>query len=91
MHARRDRRQNLLPESTERYIWRATRRIVEELHAKREAARARQGPGRRPSGRRGARPGSLHVLAVPVRDEADELGLLMLEHLVDPSPLDASS
>ena len=77
-HARRDRRQSLLPESAERYIWRATREILEELHVKREAARADAAEPPRPSR-------TVHVLGVPVRDEADAMGLLMLEHLLDPA------
>ena len=87
MHARRDRRQDLLPESTQLSIWRATRQIIEELQAGRQATRGRaDGPdgAERPSG-----PEQLtrkrHVLAVPVRDEADELGLVMLGHLMDPA------
>jgi predicted PurR-regulated permease PerM len=81
-HARRDRRMNQLPEAAERYVWRTTREIIEDLHAKRRAA-ALAGDGARPlppSG--GAR--KVRVLASPVRDGADELGLLMLEHLLDP-------
>lgn len=76
-HARRDRRQNLLPESVERYIWQATRKILDELHVKTEVAPAEAtepGPSR-----------NVRVLAIPVRDEADALGLLMLEHLLDPA------
>ncbi|MEX2221018.1 MAG: AI-2E family transporter [Candidatus Rokuibacteriota bacterium] len=84
-HARRDRRQDLLPESAERYIWRATREIVEELHAKRQPApldaAAAPGPPSEPS----PPPRKISVLAIPVRDEADALGLLMLGHLVDPA------
>ena len=84
-HARRDRRQDLLPESAERYIWRATRDILEELHAKRKAARldAADAPGKPSEPARAPR--KVHVLAVPVRDEGDALGLLMLEHVVDPA------
>ena len=84
MHARRDCRRNLLPESTQRSIWRATRRIVEELHATREAARAAKSPdaAERPPEEHSRKP---HVLAIPVLDEADELGLVMLGHLVDPT------
>jgi predicted PurR-regulated permease PerM len=77
-HARRDRRQNLLPESVERDIWRATREILEDLHVKREAAGADAAEPPRPSR-------TVRVLAIPVRDEADALGLLMLEDLLDPA------
>ncbi len=84
-HARRDRRQNQLPETVERYIWQATREIIEELHANREAMRrdAAGAPDRPPEPARPAR--KVHVLAVPVRDEADALGVLMLSHLVNPA------
>ncbi len=86
-HARRDRRHDLLPEPAERYIWQATREIVEDLHAKREAARVAGAAGDAPDqpSERSRPPRKAHVLAVPVRDGADELGLVMLGHLVDPA------
>jgi predicted PurR-regulated permease PerM len=82
MHARRDHRRDLLPESAQLYIWRATREIVEGLHTRRRAAGAADGPEGPSKPRRPSR--QSHLLAVPVRDEADELGLLMLKDLVDP-------
>jgi predicted PurR-regulated permease PerM len=78
-HARRDGHQGTLRVEDERYIWRTTGELVEELDAgRREAARAdaRSEP---------APPRRVRVLASPVRDEADRLGLLMLQHLVDPT------
>ncbi|MFI5327533.1 MAG: AI-2E family transporter, partial [Candidatus Rokuibacteriota bacterium] len=84
--ARRDRRHGQLPEEEERFIWRATRDIVQSLHATRETtqraadAEAGAGPPEGASPRR-----KMLVLASPVRDEADELGLLMLSHLLDPA------
>jgi len=84
-HARRDRRHDLLPESAERYIWRATREIVEDLHAKRQAAQLDVGDGPIQPSEPSPPPRKVDVLAVPVRDEADELGLVMLGHLVDPT------
>jgi predicted PurR-regulated permease PerM len=83
--ARRDRRHQQLPEADERYIWQATREIILDLHAKREAARLAtdaEGGVALPEAARPAR--RVHMLASPVRDEADELGLLMLGHLMDP-------
>jgi predicted PurR-regulated permease PerM len=84
-HARRDRRHGQLEESDERDIWQATREIVEGMRADRQGptprgADATEGPepAAGPASRR------MRVLAIPVRDEADELGLLMLRHLVDP-------
>ena len=84
--ARRDRRHGQLPEADERYVWRATRDIVLGLQAKRateqRAADAEAGaapPEASPPTRK------IHLLASPVRDEADELGLIMLGHLIDPA------
>ena len=86
-HARRDRRQDLLTESAQRYIWRATRQIVDDLHARRRGTRGTAGaPDAAERPLESERPSrTLHVLAVPVRDEADELGLVMLGHLADPA------
>ena len=84
--ARRDRRQEQLRETEERYVWRAAREIVEDLHAKRRAttlaADAEGGTGP-PAAAPPSR--TMLVLASPVRDEADELGLIMLGHIVDPA------
>jgi predicted PurR-regulated permease PerM len=85
-HARRDRRQGQLPESAERYVWQATREIILDLHATRHAAKLAAdavGGVAPPELSRSTR--KVHVLASPVRDEADELGLLMLRHLLDPA------
>jgi len=86
-HTRRDRRHALLSESAQRDIWRATREIVEYLHARRQEARVAGEPSdaaeRPPQTKRPSR--TPHVLAVPVRDEADELGLIMLAQLMDPA------
>jgi predicted PurR-regulated permease PerM len=86
--ARRDRRQEQLPEPAERYVWQTTRAIVEALHEQRRAASlaAEAGDGAAPA-QPGPAPRKVHVLASPVRDEADELGLVMLGHLVDPARL----
>ncbi|HSE06154.1 MAG TPA: AI-2E family transporter [Methylomirabilota bacterium] len=84
-HARRDRRLQELPESAERYIWQATREIVQALHAKRQAADAGEGVDGTPHADLSCPPRQVHLLASPVRDEADALGLLMLGHLVDPA------
>ena len=84
--ARRDRRHAQLSEEDERYVWRATREIVETLRATRDterrAADAEAGAG--PSGA-SASDRKILMLASPVRDEADELGLIMLGHLMDPA------
>ena len=80
-HARRDRRRGTLPEGGQRYVWETTRAIVDELAAGARAA-ASAGATVEPPARR---PRNVRVLAVPVRDEADLLGLLMLQHLVSPA------
>lgn len=84
--ARRDRRLEQLTEAEEGYVWSATREIILGLHAKRQAAKlaADVEGGAGPS--ETARPvRRIHMLASPVRDEADELGLIMLGHLIDPA------
>jgi predicted PurR-regulated permease PerM len=81
-HARRDRRHGLLPEAVERYVWATTRELVDELHARRPSA-AGAGAEAPPGGLVASAPSRVHVLACPVRDEADLLGLVMLQHLVD--------
>ena len=84
--ARRDRRHEQLTEVDERYVWRATREIILDLHATRQterlAADAEAGAG--PPDAKPA-PRTILMLASPVRDEADELGLIMLGHLMDPA------
>lgn len=76
-HARRDRQRQELSDADEREIWRATREIVEEIRAS-AAEPDRVEPEPRPAR-------TVRVLASPVLDEADELGLVMLTHLLDPS------
>jgi predicted PurR-regulated permease PerM len=84
--ARRDRRQEQLPEDDERYVWRATRAIVLGLHAGHQAAkRAADAEGGIAPLEAAHPPRQILLLATPVRDEADELGLIMLGHLVDPA------
>jgi predicted PurR-regulated permease PerM len=76
-HARRDRRQETLDDDGQRYIWQATREIVEDLAAGRAAAAPPEEEPRRPD--------PVRVLGVPGRDEADLLGLVMLEQLLAPT------
>lgn len=76
-HARGDRLQDTLTDEAQQYIWRATREIVDGLGAERLAAAPPEEAARPPR--------NVRVLAVPVRDEADLLGLVMLEHLVSPA------
>jgi len=82
-HARRDRRRGALPEGGQRYVWEATRQIVDEVAASVSAA-ASAAPPAAPAEEPARRPRNVRVLAVPVRDEADLLGLVMLQHLLNP-------
>ena len=82
-HARRDRRRGALPEGGQRYVWEATRQIVDEVAASLRAA-ASATPPAAPAEEPARRPRNVRVLAVPVRDEADLLGLVMLQHLLNP-------
>jgi hypothetical protein len=84
--ARRDRRHGQLPEADERYVWHTTREIVLGLHARRQAAKVVEDSDGGVAPLATARPSRrVHMLASPVRDEADELGLIMLGHLMDPA------
>jgi predicted PurR-regulated permease PerM len=80
-HARRDRRQGLVPETLERYVWATTGELVDELDARRRSASA----GAEADSVARSAPRRVHVLGCPVHDEADLLGLEMLRHLVDPA------
>ena len=83
-HARRDRRRAALPEVEQRYVWEATREIVDEVAASARtaaSAAASAAPAEEPA----RRPRNVRVLAVPVWDEADLVGLSMLQHLVSPA------
>jgi predicted PurR-regulated permease PerM len=79
-HCRHDGDQETLSADAQRSIWHATGAIVDGLVARaRTAADAMAEPPPEPPSRR------VHVLAIPVQDEADRLGLVMLRHLVDPA------
>jgi predicted PurR-regulated permease PerM len=84
--ARNDRRQDLLPEEDQLAVWQATREIVDELAATYHAARAAAAadPTAAPVEEPPRPSRNVHVLAVPVGDEADLLGLVMLQHLLNP-------
>jgi hypothetical protein len=79
-HARRDHREETLSDAELHGIWKSTREIVDELAARRHAAQAEtDGAGPAPEPSRAVR-----VLAVPVQDEGDAIGLAMLVHLLSP-------
>ena len=79
-HCRHDGEQETLSEEARRSIWQETAEIVEALGARpRSAADAAEAPANEPPAR------NVRVVAIPVRDEADRLGLAMLRHLVDPA------
>jgi predicted PurR-regulated permease PerM len=80
-HARRDRAQDTLSEDAERSVWRDTREIVDALGARQRAAA--EAADASPETK--SPPRNVRVVGIPVRDEADRLGLAMLEHLIDPA------
>jgi predicted PurR-regulated permease PerM len=78
-HCRHDGEQETLPEDDQRAIWKVTAEIVEALGAQaRPGPVAAADPPEPPPGH------NVRVVGIPVRDEADRLGLVMLRHLVDP-------
>ena len=79
-HARRDRGQDTLSPEAQRSIWQDTREIVEALAARpADPETANAGSETEPP------PRNVRIVGIPVRDEADQLGLTMLEHLIDPA------
>jgi hypothetical protein len=85
-HVKRDRQRGRLSEDDERFIWQATRDIVEELGAEHvqsasPSPEGSTGPGDDASGALR----KVRVVGCPARDEADALALLMLQHLLDPA------
>jgi predicted PurR-regulated permease PerM len=83
-HAKRDRQRGRLSDDDERFIWQATRDIVEELGAEHvqsasPSPEGSTGPGDDASGALR----KVRVVGCPARDEADALALLMLQHLLD--------
>lgn len=78
-HARQDRGQDTLSQEAQRSIWQDTREIVDALAARRADTEA---AANAPSERQPP-PRNVRIVGIPVRDEADRLGLTMLEHLID--------
>jgi hypothetical protein len=83
-HVKRDRQRGRLSDDDERFIWQATRDIVEELGAEHvqsasPSPEGSTGPGDDASGALR----KVRVVGCPARDEADALALLMLQHLLD--------
>ncbi|HEX6080389.1 MAG TPA: AI-2E family transporter, partial [Methylomirabilota bacterium] len=83
-HARRDHRDETLSDAEMHRIWKTTQEIVDELAARRPAEPAASesaGPPAEPYR-------AVRVLAVPVRDAGDAIGLAMLVHLLSPGRWD---
>jgi methylmalonyl-CoA mutase cobalamin-binding subunit len=83
-----DRYQNDLEESTERFIHQTTRELIEDL-----GQRENLDPGKEMTDSASleeAKPTKLaKVLCVPVRDDADEIGAIMLGQLIERAGLQA--
>jgi predicted PurR-regulated permease PerM len=76
MYGRHDRGRGRLTEGEERFIYRETRDLVEELDHPRRAE---------PAPDSSVEAARIRILTCPARDEADELGLLMFRELLDPA------
>ena len=80
-HAKRDRDVERLSDEEARAIYRATRETIEEIAARRRSSAP--GPD---EGSTGPVPESVpRVLACAARDEADEVALMMLGHVLSPA------
>src|SRR5262245_1535527 len=85
-HARRDRELGRLTEDGEQFVFRATREIIEDL----DSLKPRSSPAVTDLSKTATieeHPSvilpKLHILGCPAHDEADELALLMIRHLLD--------
>jgi predicted PurR-regulated permease PerM len=85
-YVKRDREREDLTEADEQYVLRATREIVEDLGERQAAAaEAASAPA---DGSAAAVRSRVHILGCPGHDEADQLGLVMLQQLLDPARWD---
>jgi predicted PurR-regulated permease PerM len=83
-YARQDRRDGSLTEDEAQFIFRATRKVVDDLDP--HPSEASTGAVAAPEGEGGAAPlPKARILGCPARDEVDELALLMFRQLLDPT------
>ena len=84
-HAKRDRQRGRLSEDDERFILQATRDIVEALGAEHALTPASAAEPNVSANDTSGALRTVRILGCPARDEADALGLMMLQQLLDPS------
>jgi len=79
-----DQRRNNLTDEEARFIYQATRELVDNLGASQAATSAAEVPGVPAEEDAAALPPPVRILACPAHDEADEVALRMLQHVLDP-------
>jgi len=89
-YVRRDRERDDLSETDEQFVLDGTREVVEDLGEAQAVATAEEGQagttnGELANGKPTAAPERLAVLGCPAREQADCLGLQMLQQLLDPT------
>ena len=85
-----DRNQNNLESSAVRFIYHTTRALIEDL-GQRDSLEAENQRLEQSSGSDGTIAASARVLCVPVQDEADELGAIMLAQVLGSGGLHATA
>jgi hypothetical protein len=78
---KRDRERDDVTEMDEQFVFQATRDILEDLGERQDAASATKGDDVTDTESKA----KVRILACPARDEADRLGLAMLQQLLDPT------
>ncbi|HUC99242.1 MAG TPA: B12-binding domain-containing protein, partial [Candidatus Polarisedimenticolaceae bacterium] len=77
-----------MAENEQQFVLQATRQIVEDLDGSASAKTSPDSPSAKTASDAGAQPTDaapkVRIIGCPVRDEADELSLLMLRQLLDP-------
>ncbi len=79
-----DQRRNNLTAEEARFIYQATRELVDNLGASQAATAAAEVPVAPEEDAAAALPPQVRILACPAHDEADEVALQMLQHALDP-------
>lgn len=83
-YAEQDQRRNTLTDEEARFIYQATRELVDNLGASQAVTSAAEVPVAPVEDTATTFPPPVRILACPAHDEADEVALQMFQHVLDP-------